>query len=173
MKLIRKNTIMIICAAMLLASCEEQSTTLYLFGPANSCFPSRDPGSCDKLKLYDRLTIAVSAQRQEINFVQEGVRLDSSNVIYRKLEGCKIIDRHNFSCNEFSFLKGELHNHSIFKDLVATKSYWAYLLSYYTQVEFGRSKLIFLDRNDSWITPVVWVFGAIIVLGILGVLGNA
>ena len=164
-----KNIVILVAMSLCLAGCEEKAFTIYLFGLANSCFSSPAKGKCNDLKIYDRVSISVSNERQEVNLIREGVGLDKDNVVYDKISGCKIIDKNNFSCDKLSFLDGRIVDSSFFKDLTPTKSYVGYLFSYWGG-PVSVSSLDFLTRNDSWVTTAMVV---VVILMVLGLIGNS
>jgi len=163
-----RNIVMLVAISLCLAGCEEKAFTIYLFGPANSCFASSSTGKCDDFKIYDRVSISVSKERQEVNLVREGLGLDKDNVVYDKISGCKIIDQDNFSCDKLSFLNGRIVDSSFFKDLSPSKSYVGYLFSYWGGFPIRRSLLDFLTNNEKWVDTALVVVGVLFVLGLIG-----
>lgn len=149
--------------ALLLTGCWDRPFDIYLFGASSSCFPaSKTSTTCQTLKIYDKVTIAVNADRQEVTYIRTGIGLDESNVVFKRLENCKVIDSENFSCTGLSSVGGKLADTTVFKDLFITSNYLSYAASRYLRKDIGRGTLEFLGKHDGWLTPLMVIGGVII-----------
>lgn len=147
-----------------LAGCEDRRVDVYLFGPAKSCFPTTDKSKCDNLMVYDKVEIKVRGDRQEVAYVQKGLRLDASNTIFRRLENCNIIDRNTFSCNGLVRTDGQFVDTKVFGNLVVSESYWTFAYSEYFDQYVKRDWVRFFHDNDLWITVAMTVVAVIVFL---------
>lgn len=83
----------------------------------------------------------MSVERQEISYVRSAVGLDASNVIFRKLEGCKVVSKEYFSCDDLVVVDGEFSKGGAFNGLLVSSSYLAYVYSNYTGQSIARSTI--------------------------------
>lgn len=156
-----------------LSGCWDRPVTLYLFGPAKSCFDKGQRGECLNLKVYDKVELKVFPDKQEVVYIKKGLGLDDSNTVFRKLENCKVIDRENFSCDGLVRTNGGFTNSQSFGDLKVSTSYWTFAFSYYTGSQIKRGPLEFFHNQDSWLHPVIIILAIFLILGILGAMGNS
>ena len=150
-----------------LAGCEDRRVDIYLFGPAKSCFPTTDKSKCDKLMVYDKIEIKVLGDRQEVAYVQKGLRLDASNTIFRRLESCNIIDRDTFSCDGLVRTDGQFVDTKVFGDLVVSASYWTFAYSQYLKKYVKRDWVRFFHDNDSRTTAAMVVIFLVLMVLVL------
>ena len=149
------------------AGCEQRRLDIYLFGPAKSCFPMMERSKCDKLIVYDKVEMTLSADRQEVVYVQKGLRLDESNTIFRRLENCKVVDRDTFSCGGLVRTNRQFVDSKVFGDLVVSESYWTFAYSHYLERYVTRGRVQFFHDNDSWLPLAVGVFILLALTGLV------
>jgi len=145
---------------VLLGGCSDRPLDFYLFGAAQSCFPNKDSATCDKLKVYDKVTLKVLVEAQEVTYVQAGLGLDESNTVFHRLQDCKVIDRDNFACDGIVRTDGHISKTAIFGGRVASESYWPYAYSHYLSQPIGRRALGFWAKYGAWIVGVLVVIGS-------------
>ena len=144
-----------------------------MYGTAKPCYvqwrwSDADLKSCDSLRVYDRIEVAANISAQEVNVVLTGLRLDDSNVVFRKIKSCVVVDVNNFACEGFVKKGGKITDSTAFGAKVSSTSYLAYLWSQYAGKAISKSSLSFLDSNDAWIKPVLIAFLVLALLGIAG-----
>ena len=115
--------LLLLLPLILLSACTESSATFYLFGEANSCFSRGTSKDCQKFKAYDKVTIMVTAEKQAVSYVQKAYGLDESNTIFKTLEGCKVIDKDNFSCQGLSKASGKFLDTQVFEGKITSESF--------------------------------------------------
>jgi hypothetical protein len=156
-----------------LTGCSNRPITLYLFGPAKSCFYEGRKAQCQSLKVYDQIELKASPEKQEVIYLRKGLGLDESNTVFRKLDNCKVVDRDNFSCEGLTRTNGGFTNSKSFGDLTVSTSYFTYAFSYYTGSEINRATVDFFHKNDSWINPAVIVLAIVVILCLLGAMADS
>jgi hypothetical protein len=155
--------------ALLLSACGDKGETAYLYGPAKSCYRNASISSarnCNTLSPYDRLLFQVNREGQSVTFLQQGLKLDETNTIFRNLENCSVIDEENFSCDGLKQIDKEFVNTEVFGDKVISISYWGYLYSSYSN-GITKETLGILNNYNSWIKWGVAIFGVLILLGLI------
>lgn len=155
----------------LLTGCENRSIDTYLYGPAQSCYmdtPFASVENCKYLRVYDKLVIQASTERQEVVYMMKGLGLDESNSVFGKLDNCKVIDRDNFSCDGLIRIDRRFVNTDVFAGKMISNSYSGYLISHFVQSNLKKAVLEFLDNNDTWIAMVAIFVSTFLILGLLG-----
>lgn len=147
-------TLFVLVAAI--AGCGDRHIDLYLYGAANSCFPM-EGYRCNRLKLYDKVDLMLFVEKQQVSYVQTGVRLDEGNTVFRRLDNCKVIDHKNFSCKGLVRIDERFTDTSVFNNLHVSRASLPYWYSYYLSQPIRRSTLSFFERFESWIWPIAIV----------------
>jgi len=163
------TTLGIMLLAIILSGCQDGTTTVYLFGPAKSCFTSGKLADCNRLRVYDKVDIKVLVERQEVSYVQAAHGLDASNTVFKRLENCKVVSADSFSCDGLVKSNGAFTDTKAFGQLFVSQSYWTYLFSSYGTKKSGqdREMLRFFSDHDTGVTIGIVVIGLLALLGML------
>ncbi len=157
-KIVRHRMFYLIVLVSTLPACSLNGFTLYLFGPAKSCYSDKSttsPLKCDTLRVTDKVNVQMLTEKQEVVFVREGLRLNERNTVFRRLENCKIIDKINFECSGLARKNGRITDSTAMGTAVISESYWTFAFSAYLNAGISRDIVTFFDNNDSWINVVV------------------
>jgi hypothetical protein len=152
-----------IVSSILLTGCTQSSIELYVFGPAKSCYQKNTLKDCTNYKAYDKLTLNANHAKQEVTFKLEAVGLDSSNVVFKTLPNCKIIDSRNFSCEGFSVSEGKAIENTFFKKRKVSNSGMLFSYSNFLTAEVSAKNIDFFNKNGQWI---FFVLIAAVIIGL-------
>lgn len=131
----------------MLSGCSSTTTDFYLYGLGNSCFNGKVDQSCTKIKAYDKVKLSISVENQTVTFVKSAYNLDATNVVFKNLENCIVVDVHNFSCDGFSKAAGKFLNTDIVKPRIVTESYLLSLSSFF-DIELEVKFFKFINNNQ-------------------------
>jgi len=148
-----------------LYGCNSISTDFYLYGWGNSCFTSIVKNDCKKVKFYDNVKLSINYEKQTVSFVQKAHDLDVSNVVFKTLENCKIVDLENFSCEELARVSGKYVKTPIFKERFITESYLMSLNSFLNS-EIDKSTFDFINENNTLVNFGISILAILVFIGI-------
>jgi len=160
-----QSRLLAIFLCFLLYGCNSTSTEFYLFGWGNSCFTSIPLKGCKKIKFYDNVKMSINYEKQTVSYVQKANKLDESNVVFKTLDNCKIIDLENFSCEGLKRVSGKYVKTDIFKDRFITESFLISLNSYLNS-ELDKSTFDFINENSTLVNFGVCIFVILLMFGI-------
>lgn len=149
----------------LLAGCENNKPVeLYLYGPSKTCLANNLFASkCKSLDIYDSVNLSVNNQSQEVTFVRAAVGLDESNIIFKKLKNCKVVDVNNFSCDGLSRSSSNFLDKTEFGNLLVSRSQLLFFLAKNFDFNIEVKALEFMDEHEV-IANLVMIFGSIFIL---------
>ncbi len=145
--------IVIFASVLLLTGCDKETKTYYSYGKDNSCYQDKPIKNCDKFKPYDKLTVGLNKQNNEVIYELSAVGLDDSNTIFNKLSNCNIIDLNNFSCEDFVFINGRNTNYKALgnKVLVFSSSSLLFKSMLISKSHLNKRSIeLFDDFNDNF-----------------------
>lgn len=160
-----KFLLFITLAVLLLTGCEENKPVeLYLYGPTKSCLAKNLIATkCKSVNVYDKVNLSVNNQSQEVTFVREAIGLDASNIVFKKLENCKVVDVNNFSCDGLSRSSSVFLEKQEFGNLLVSRSKLLYFMAEKFDFTIEVVAIEFLDEHEV-MANLVMIFGAIFIL---------
>lgn len=160
----------LLVATLFLSGCEERSANLFLYGPAKPCYAKTlfsSVKTCNKLTVYDRLTLHVNRDRQEVVYLQQGLGLDESNSLFKKLENCTVVDKDNFSCAGLARIEGQFLLTEVFGDRAISSSHLGYAYSYRLNSSIKKNVLEILDDYNSWVAFIAIMLALFFMLALV------
>ena len=136
-----------------LVSCTDNTAQYYTYGPSKSCYKDGIPKDCKTYIANDKLKISVNQANQEVTYQLIGMRLDDSNIIFKTLPNCKVVDVKNFSCENFSISDGKVVNSKLFGDKILSDSSLMFSASDFLKMGLSVDIIHFVT-NNSWIIPL-------------------
>lgn len=149
--------------------CDEAGIEAYLYVPAIPCHLDDHASSekCDKLTVGQKITIKVSSDRQEVVYLLTGLKAnDGSSKDYRftKLDGCRVIDKNNFSCDGLERLDGRFTNIEALPAVFVSVSQFLHLTSY-LRPSLSKGTLDYFAKYDPWISEASIVLVTLLIVG--------
>lgn len=140
-----------------LAGMSAGGETLYLFGPARSCYlgVTRTVVQCQTLRLTDTLQIATAPDSRQVHYHRVAVGLNARNTVDKTLDACNVVDEQNFTCSGFVREGGHVVKSTALGSPLITRSFWAYALSRYAGPDVDRQTVLYLDANDGWLSAAL------------------
>ena len=157
------RVILILTLLLLLTGCEESVNTFYTYGLDNSCYKNNNIEKCLIYKPYDVLKVSVNKQNQEISYQLMGVGLDETNIIFKKINNCVVVDINNFSCENFVSVNGKITNSKSLGNKIVSSVYWLFEPLSLINRGLNKSVIKFVDNNNSWLS----VIGCFLILGFI------
>jgi hypothetical protein len=148
----------------LLSGCADKTADYYTYGMAKSCYKNGFQKDCKNYIANDKLTLTVNPEKQEITYQLRGMRLDVSNIIFKTLADCKVVDIKNFSCEGLKIADGRVIDSAIFGSKLLSDSAWLFWYSNYLTETVSPDNIDFVNRNGYWITPAVILIGFILLI---------
>lgn len=152
-----KILLTVVSCFFLLVGCSGNTTELYVFGPGKSCYQGKGTEglkNCKTYSAYDKLTLSTNLDKQEVTYQLAAARLDSSNVVFKTLTNCKIIDSKNFSCDGFSISEGKPIDTKIFGKKIISNVGWLFSVSTFFENEIKIDHINFVTKNNYWVAPL-------------------
>jgi len=141
--------------ALFLAGCRDDTRNAYLY--VNDGLYPCTVGSC-KLTLYDKLAISVNAERQEVNYLMQGLGQ------FEKLKNCTVVDTWNFSCTGLVSIDRKFTDTTIFENKTFSGSVLAPAYCSMTKQHIRKKTLEFFENNETWMMIAAFVFFAMFFL---------
>ena len=157
--------LLLLFVLVLLSGCSTESSEFYIFGPANSCFNSAVIKNCETLKAYDQVKISVNVEKQVVVISQKAYGLNDTNIVFKVLENCKVVDRDNFSCDGLVKAFGRYIDTKFFKSKILTESYLL-SLSHFIDFPVKRSVILFFNEFPVATNTAIAIFLVLVLLGI-------
>lgn len=160
MKFARVITILFI-SLVTLVGCTDNTAQYYTYGPSKSCYKNGIPKDCKSYIANDKLKISVNQANQEVTYQLIGMRLDDSNIVFKTLSNCKVVDVKNFACNNFSIADGKVVDSKLFGDKIISDSSLMFSASDFLRMGLSVDIIHFVS-NNSWIIPLGIFVGFVI-----------
>jgi len=149
---------------LVLSGCTDNTAEYYTYGMAKSCFKNGFPKDCKKYIANDKLTLTVNPEKQEVTYELVGMRLDDSNIVFKTLSDCKVVNKKNFACEGLKISDGKVIDSSAFGKKILSESTWQFYYSNYLTETFEPDSIQFVNRNGYWLTPVALLVGFILLI---------
>ena len=92
-----------------------------------------------------------------------GVGLDETNIIFKKINNCVVVDINNFSCENFVSVNGKITNSKSLGNKIVSSVYWLFEPLSLINRGLNKSVIKFVDNNNSWLS----VIGCFLILGFI------
>lgn len=164
-----KKIFIAVSCLLLLTSCGDDATELYVFGPGKSCYHGdyyQAVKDCKSYAAYNKLILNANMANQEVTYQLVAAGLDSSNVVFKTLTSCKIIDKKNFSCDGFSISDGKPIDTKIFGRKIVSNVGWLFSVSTFFENEIKVDHINYVTKNNYWLAPLMVVGFIFAIFGI-------